>query len=370
MTFRVEPSVLDGYAGQIDRAADDSDAVKRYLSRYPAPGGFLDGGVNALIGAVGAAQLSSMATATATIGRLTTVLESSRIGLVEAARYYRHTDADAAARLDATVLGRCPSGDTAMERQWAGNPCAPSFWDSRDPSARLKPADDVDYTHPLAFMDYLSVSDWALKGFDAVFGFNPLEKITEVFLGDWQAVAKGGVALGRAADALPDIAYNVQGGAIAVRQGWEGLAAESAYERFTRTATMTADLADPLRQISEKFAEISHGVWSTTEALNGFIKGLLDAAIIAGIAAAAGTITAASGVGAIVGYGVAAIEVANMLRLWAQATAAISAIYGLVQAAVGVIEGQLSRLDAAALPDLSGAPGYRHPLVPQTVGPR
>ena len=45
---------------------------------------------------------------------------------------------------------------------------------------------------------------------------------------------------------------------------------------------------------------LAHGVWSAAEAVTGWVKGMADAAIIAGIA---GTVTAETGIGAVVGYG-------------------------------------------------------------------
>jgi hypothetical protein len=367
MSFSVTPAVLDGYAGQVGRAGDDSGEIKRYLDGFPSPSG-LESGV--LIAVVFGSHSASMAAAVDVATRISTVLHSSQIGLTGAAQYYRRTDVAAAARLDGTLLGFCDSPDTKLEQEWASNPCGPSFFDSREPTGRLKPVGDVEFSHPLAFMDYLSPSDWALKGFDFVFGFNPMDKVSDYFLGDWQAIAKAGVALGQTADAMHDIGYNVQGGAIALRGGWHGGAADLADHHFTTFAGQTADLADPLKQISERFAEMAQGVYNSCEAITGFIKGLLDAAIVAGIAAAAGTITAETGVGAVVGYGVAAIEVANMLRLWAQATAAMSSIYAVVQTLVGAIQAQVARLSVVNLPDLAGSAAYRHPLIPFTVGPR
>ena len=40
----------------------------------------------------------------------------------------------------------------------------------------------------------------------------------------------------------------------------------------------------------------------------------------------------------------------------------MTSIYGAVQAGAGLIESQTSRLQATALPGLSGHGGYRHPL--------
>jgi hypothetical protein len=358
VTFLVQPGALDGYAAQVGRAGDDATSIKDYLLGYKVDSGW-DG---LLIEAVGDSHVKAMDTARDLGGRVATVLHDSYNGLVAAAGYYRRTDTTAAAAFDATLPGRCATTPSVLEQRWASNPCGPWFSDSREPSGRLKPVDDVEYTHPLAVLDNISVSNWALKGFDFVFGFNPLEKVSEFFVGDWQAVAKGGKALGHAAEAFDDLGYNVQGGAIAVHTSWHGMAADAAYAHFTTTASAVEDLVDPLKKISQQFDMIAHGVWSTAEAVTGWVKGMIDAAIIAGIAAAAGTITAESGVGAIIGYGVAALEVCELLDMWAQATAAMNNLYAIVQGAIGIIESQLAILRSTQLPDTSTLDAYQSPF--------
>jgi uncharacterized protein YukE len=358
MTLKVEPVALERYAGQVACAADDASAARTYLDAYRIAGSW--NGV--LIVPVLGALIRSLDATTGATGRITCVLEGSEGGLTAAARHYRHTDLRNAVRLDAALPGRCATVPTALEEQWAGNPCAPAFADSREPAEHLKPVDDAEYSHPFSVLDNISVSHWALKAFDAVFGFNPLERVTEFFLGDWQAVARAGAAIGRAADAMHDLGYNLQGGAIALRGYWEGHAADAAYARFTGLASGVESTVDPMRQISGQFAATAHGVWNACEAVTGYVKGLLDSAIIAGIAAAAGTVTAETGVGAVLGYGVAAYEVSRMLHAWAAATRVMSALYGAVQGSLGFIESQLSRLQAAQLPDLSSQAPYRYPF--------
>jgi hypothetical protein len=359
VTFHVFPASLDGYAAQLDRAAGDARDTKGYLVRYSE----IANADGALVELAVTAQRNALGAAVAATERAMGLLEASRNGLTSAARYYRTTDAAAAARADALLPSTCPHTDTALAQAWAENPCAPSYGDSRAPAGRLKPVDNVEYSHPLSFLDSLSVSHWALQAFDLVFGFNPLDKVFEFFAGDWEAIARAGVAIGRAADAVYDVGYNVQGGAVALSDGWEGSAASTARAYFTDLADGLADMKEPLKQISRQFDAIAHGVWSACEAVSGFAKGIVDQAIIAGIALAAGTITAETGVGALVGYGVAALEVANMLRMWGQATSAMQAIYGAVQFAAGVIETQIAQLDTAKLPEFPGGSGYHHPLV-------
>jgi hypothetical protein len=108
---------------------------------------------------------------------------------------------------------------------------------------------------------------------------------------------------------------------------------------------------------------MAHSVWSAAEMTGNLVKALLDAAIIAGIGLVAGTITAETGVGAIIGYGVAAVEVANMLRLWAKITEFIQTAAMAVNGFVAALDREASGLDAAKLPSLPGGPGYDHPLV-------
>ncbi|MBE1489026.1 hypothetical protein [Plantactinospora soyae] len=366
MSLAVQPDSLDGYARQVSRAAEDSAAVKDYLGGFPTPTG-LDGG--GLIYAIGSSHGEAMTAAIGATTRVSEVLGASETGLMSAARYYRTADSASAARMDGSLTaGRPPARDSRLDQQWAADPCPPSFTDSRDPNGRLIPVADVEYSHPLGFMDNLSISSWALKGFQEVLGFNPLERVLEHFAGDWQSIARGGVALGRAGEAMQDLGYNVQGGAIALRDDWTGRAADMAFTHFTRLAHGAADMHDPLKEMAKRFGEIAHGVWSTCEAVSGIIKSMIDAAIVAGIAAAAGTVTAVSGVGAVVGYGVAAVEVANILHMWAQATKAIQALYGLVQGAVGMIEAQVTRLRDVTIQNMSGYTSYRHPMVPDSVG--
>jgi hypothetical protein len=69
---------------------------------------------------------------------------------------------------------------------------------------------------------------------------------------------------------------------------------------------------------------MADAVWEAGDAIGGLIKGMCDAALIAGLAAIGGTVTAATGVGAAVGYGIAAVETAIIepFSTWRQAEGA------------------------------------------------
>jgi hypothetical protein len=122
-------------------------------------------------------------------------------------------------------------------------------------------------------------------------------------------------------------------------------------------------LEAPLKDIGQAYLTMADGVWAVCEALGGIVKGLIDSAIIAGIAAAGGTLTAATGVGALVGYGLAAVEVANIIRLWSDATKLYQSASAAVLTFRSILDSHLSDLDAVTLPALPGGAGYDHPLV-------
>ncbi|MFI5938142.1 hypothetical protein [Actinoplanes sp. NPDC051494] len=365
MTFTVIPEGLDGYAKQVGRAGEDARSIGGYLHQYPPPDGtWSSGGLMKLLGESGP---RAFAAAQANLNKAGTLLDADQDGLTDSAAYYRQTDTNAAVRLDATLPDHPDrTGLTALEQAWAGNVCSPSFADSRDPSGRLTAVGDVELSHPLAFLDNISISHWALKGIDWVFGYDILGEATNFFLGDWQALAKAGKALGNAADASFDLGYNVQGGAISLRTQWQGHAAQAADQHFTDIAATLDTMGHPMKVVAKQLELAAEGAYNAGESVSGIIKGLLDAAIIAGIAAAAGTVTAETGVGAVVGYGVAAIEVTRMLDMWAEATKVMSSVYAATQATIGIAQTGIASLESVQIPEVNGG-SYHHPLVP--LGP-
>ncbi|HWG97778.1 MAG TPA: type VII secretion target [Pilimelia sp.] len=359
MSLRVEPAGLDAYAAQLDGAAGDARQARQYLGQFADFGT----GWGDLWELARQAHNRALGVVTAALDRTAQQLDASGKELTAAAHYYRTADAAAARRMDAALPGVCVRQDTTLAQAWASSPCPPWYADTREPVSHLRSVDDVTYSHPLGWMDALSISHWALEAFDAVFGFNPLARIQEFFMGDWQALARAGVAIGRVGDAVFDVGYNVQGGAVALRADWTGAAADNAQNHFVGLADDLAAMKGRLQAIAKEYGQIAHAIWSTCEGLGGLAKAMLDAAIIAGIAAVAGTVTAKTGVGAVVGYGVAALEVVEMLRLWSAATGLMQAAYSSLQAATGLILRLASDLESASLPAASGGAGYDHPLV-------
>lgn len=360
MTLTVEPGALIGYAGQLDRARGDVSSIQSYVDKNA------DGGTGGeLIAIARQGHLHAVDVIKNTFTRLSCLLETSSPELRNVAAYYRHTDLVAAARIDHTLspgVGQCP---TPLEYELASNVCKPApFADPRFPERHLTaPPEQGDPANPLGWMDYLSPSSWATKGFDIIFGFDPIGVMQEKFFGDWEALASMERVLGNCGAALHDLAANIQSGATTMQAMWHGNAGGTAYRYFTDLATAVDALRVPLEEIGAAYRVMAESVWAAGEAVGGVLKGLIDSAVVAGIAAVAGTVTAETGAGLVAGYGIAAIEVANMLRLWGDATKFAQNASAAVLLFRAVIDGALSGLDQVKLPVIGSGIGYDHPLV-------
>lgn len=366
MTLVVDLSALTGYARQLGRAADNAEAVNGYIAKYSdiSTGISSDTPVGELNGIAYEGHRHTAAGLDSTLGRLADLLGSSTRELTTSAHYYRRTDLVAADTIDrslAPVPDRCP---TPLEYEVATLTCPPAaFVDSYQVTDRLSPPPVPDSPlNPLAFLDNLSPTSWVVEALQAVFGFDPISWLMQRLAGDWEGLATMRPVLANAADALHDLALNVQSGATTLNSDWQGNAGAAAYRYFTDLATTITTLEAPLKQMCEAYRIMADAVWAGCEALGELVTGIIDHAIIVGIMAAAGTVTASTGVGALVGYGVAVFEIAKMLRLWDKVTKVYEYLLTIVLAFRADIGSGVSDLGNIRLPQMPST-GYDHPLV-------
>ncbi|MCG5446206.1 hypothetical protein NIE79_004774 [Micromonospora sp. NIE79] len=359
MTLVVQPDALVGFARQVDRAAADVWEIRSYLNRHAevATGG-------EALHIAKASHEHAVEVLNATLNRLACLLENSAPELRVSADYYRATDLAAADGLDRTLPGEFDRCITALEMEVASNPCTPAnFVDSRDVRGQLdSPGEAQNPSNALGWMDYASPSSWINQVLDDVFGFDPIGEIQNRVSGDGEALARMAPVVDNIGRALHELAYNVQSGTTTLRPFWRGVAGDGAFQYFTTTANVVADLREPLGEISKAYLELADAVWSAGESLGGVVKGIIDAAIITSVSAVAGTATSATGIGAVVGYGLAAAEVANMFRLWGEATRLCQHIAAAVLVFRTALVRILNDLDTAALPALPDGGRYDHPL--------
>lgn len=99
MAFRVNPEDLDGYSRQVERAAEDMHQAQEYINKYGDMGPVTGQGL-----ILWAFQIHSQAMdeVKGVVTRVHSLLAASAKELSKSAEYYRTTDQDQAANLDAT----------------------------------------------------------------------------------------------------------------------------------------------------------------------------------------------------------------------------------------------------------------------------
>lgn len=245
-----------------------------------------------------------------------------------------------------------------------------SFQDSEEPKRFLaEPAEranlllDQPFANPGFVLDWLSPSHHVGQFVKLVTGYDIFGEAAKVFAGDWESVWAAAGAFANLADAYQAIGMNVAAGNIDLDRSWDGRAGDAAYVYFKNMASSISSQQHGLHELARLYWKAAEGTWRQAELVSGILKDIGDAAIIALIAASAGTATAETGVGAVVGWGVAAAEAANILRLVNRAKAIMSTasnsmnlLLGEIQAVIGDADGLMKKYPLPA-----GA--YDHPLV-------
>ncbi|MFF4525574.1 hypothetical protein [Streptomyces bluensis] len=244
-----------------------------------------------------------------------------------------------------------------------------SFTDTVEPTSYLKAPQTKEPEKGAvsdvigAVSDLLSPSAWAAEALKAAFDFDPFEEVAKWFAGDWEGYAKCADAWANVGKLTAGIAKNLDSGNGTLDRTWNGNAADSAFVYFEQLADKIEGLQDDFDQLKQHYDELYAAVWAGADLISGLCKQLLDEAIIAGVAFAAGTLLAETGVGLIAGYAVGALEIIQMIKTWGRITEAYSACEQAVMISVtasGAIVGGLGTA-LQSFPEVGGA--YDHPAV-------
>ena len=204
-------------------------------------------------------------------------------------------------------------------------------------------------------VDFIDPGAWVLKAVTELCGANPIEDAVEWVGGDWRAFARTAQvyeSLGRAFEA---IGWNLKSGNASMDGYWSGNAADDAWAYVDAIADRAIRHKQPLEEIASNCRQAAHAAYAFARAAGPIGAMLIDKVIVAGIAAAVGTASAETGIGAAAGYGVAAVasievveDADRMFRLMGQADA-------LVRVVQGTIQNQLADLDRHGLGHLQSA---------------
>jgi hypothetical protein len=210
--------------------------------------------------------------------------------------------------------------------------------------------------------DLISPAAWVNEALNATVGWDVLGYCSTWVAGDWEAYARFGGALENLAAYSQALGAKVQRGAIAADRDWHGNAADATYMYFSDLAAKISAQQIPLREISGDYAEAARGVWMNAQQAQGLIQQALDKVIIAGVSAAAGTVTAKTVIGPVVGYALAAWQVTEIIKLIDRASTIAQRTITFVQTIAGII---FARTNVGG--DLSNHPlpssGYSHPAL-------
>lgn len=225
-----------------------------------------------------------------------------------------------------------------------------AFTDVAEPVAHLTaPGTPEEFHSPLELLnqagDLISPTYWVSEILDAALGFNPMDKAKEYFAGDWEAYAKCAEVWENLGKLCADIGRNVAAGNHSLHSTWDGNTADAAFVYFKTLVERCDGLQADLNSLSEKYGVVAHGVWSTAEAVGAILGQIGDAAATAAISAAAGALTSWTGWGAVVGYGLAGLEIVRIIDLWGDATKLVNNAQLVTNGAMAVIEtlgGELS----------------------------
>ncbi len=188
------------------------------------------------------------------------------------------------------------------------------------------------FVSPTALMDMFSPSAWVFDIVKLLTGVDVLGELVSPMSGHWTLVSAYGDALAKLSMCMGEVSTDVQVTATSMDATWEGNAADAAYMYFAMAAGSLSSHAQLARRASEEYKSLARAMWHLMEAMKGFLQAILDRGVRMALYALAGSLTAETGVGAMVGYGLATYEIAKIVQLVARVTMIVSvaesAIFG------------------------------------------
>jgi uncharacterized protein YukE len=237
-----------------------------------------------------------------------------------------------------------------------------------DPTRHLTPPTHVAEIPENGFydwssvLDYFSPSFWLFEVVKELTHIDVLEELLAPVSGHWEQVSEYGDALNKLSLCLTDTGLNLRQATDALRPEWKGNAADAAFRYFDNAAASIDGYAKVLAALQAEYQEVAKQMWINCDAAKAIAEKVLDDALFAAVAVAAGTVTAQSGAGPVIGYGLAAIKIASMLERIHEGTKVVrvgkALIDGLTSTSA-VLSKQMQ--DIRQVPPIKAA--YDHPAV-------
>jgi hypothetical protein len=277
---------------------------------------------------------------------------------------YARVDASAAARLDGTYPGASDPitlrGTLASNRGDLDRTHAP-FSDVTEPTSHLIPpsyATEIQTYQLNPLTDLLSPTAWIRQVCVKLFSYDPFQGWAKLVSGDWDAYYHCAATWGHIGGAAQDIGRNLISGAQDVTTVWTGNAAEAEQEFQISLGSAAMKIQPACYEYARLYREAAEAAKQLFTTVTGLLGQLIDILIIINAAAAVGTATIETGVGPVVGYGVAAYYAWQAYELYKE----ISSFYQIAEMTVkgiaGSVAGVQAGMDLAKLPTVKP---YHHP---------
>lgn len=200
-----------------------------------------------------------------------------------------------------------------------------------------------------------TILDQAIGLITGLFGLDsPFERVGKGFSGDWDHLYESGESAKNLATYLELQADARRTAMATTAESWEGEAATAATTFFARQGDVLDDAASALAATQPEFEALVRGMRSSADLATGLMATVIDASLIAWGCYAAAGVTAATGIGAIIGgicgtgaVGVAAYALYELFTICQN-------LYSMIDGLTSVIGLTMSFLLAAdALPQIS-----------------
>lgn len=216
--------------------------------------------------------------------RALSLADTSSRALVRTAEFYLANDQAQAAKLDRTYPAAAATPKTADELP--AGVASDGFTDVKDVSGYQGPG-EVDLENDIKWPDLLerklaqlgdlsSNAARLAKYVEGLVGWNPIEKVSQVIAGDWNAIYRESRVMADAAKGFEAITANVQRGRFAIQHRWEGNAAAGAENWLDEYARACAEHAAYCREAAEKVSQLAQAAYHRYHSLEMALGCLID----------------------------------------------------------------------------------------------
>ncbi|WBB91447.1 hypothetical protein [Verrucosispora sp. WMMC514] len=363
--FYVDVNGMDGVYNVLHRASQDAAEGLHYMTRHCD----LTFDQEGLIFMLAGPHQTAYRRMSEGLERLKKLLQSAATQVNLAQGEYVTSDADVAADLDRTYPG---ASDPSRLRGTLAGPTRPDLWpaavrspfaDVVEPTARLVPPSyitgvEMFQINPMS--DLLSPAAWVRQVSVWLFGKDPFESWGKAFSGDWNSYVHCAAAWRIIGNSMDDIGRNLITGAADVSTVWRGNAAEAEQEYQLSVGLAARALHPVCDQYADLYSKAAEAAKQLYSVVTGLISKLIDVLIVINAAAAVGTATIKTGVGAVIGYSVAGYYAWQAYDLYDE----ISSFFGnaemVFKGIAASIEMVKAGMEVASLPDLEP---YQHPAL-------